>query len=90
MAEAIRAAATAYRDAVSKGDTAAIRAAWTADGDIVDGWGTRFEARADEVIAGKAATGPRPELRMGGYGVRRDLPSVPPRRASVAGLTIRC
>ena len=40
---AIRAAATAYRAALAKGDAAAIKAAWTEDGDAVDGWGNLYD-----------------------------------------------
>lgn len=65
VVEAIRSAAKAYRDAVSKGDADAIRAAWTSDGDIVDGWGNRFEAQAAGVLTGGPATGPRPEYHVG-------------------------
>ena len=65
VVEAIRAAAKAYREAVSKGDADAIRAAWTADGDIVDGWGNRFEAQAARVLTGDPAAGPRPEFHVG-------------------------
>jgi hypothetical protein len=61
---AIRAAATAYREALAKGDAEAIRAAWTADGDIIDGWGNRIEAHA-AVPAGPPAAGPKPEFQMG-------------------------
>jgi len=76
VVEALRAAATAYREAVSKGDAAAIRAAWTADGDIVDGWGNRLEARADGVLTGGAATGPRPEFHVGETRLRLVAPDV--------------
>ena len=65
VVEAIRSAATAYREAVSKGDANAIRGAWTADGDIVDGWGNRFEAQASGVLTGSPAAGPRPEFHVG-------------------------
>lgn len=65
VVEAIRAAAKAYREAVSKGDSDAIRAAWTADGDIVDGWGNRLEAQAAGVLNGNHAAGPRPEFHVG-------------------------
>ena len=64
VVEAIRAAATAYREAVSKGDADAIRSAWTADGDIVDGWGNRFEAQASGVLTGSPTAGPRPEFHV--------------------------
>ena len=36
---AIRSAAAAYREALARGDAAAIRAVWTTDGDLVDGFG---------------------------------------------------
>ena len=36
---AIRSAAAAYREALDRGDTPVIRAAWTADGDVIDGLG---------------------------------------------------
>jgi hypothetical protein len=62
---AVRAAASAYREALAKGDAAAVKAAWVADGDIVDGWGNRL--RPDDLAAtdaGPAAAGrPRPEFR---------------------------
>jgi len=76
IVEAIRAAAKAHREAVSKGDAAAIRAAWTADGDIVDGWGTRFEARAEGVLTGNAGKGPRPEFQVGETRLRLIAPDV--------------
>mgnify|MGYP001600357268 CR=1 FL=1 len=41
---AIRSAATAYREALARGDAAAIRAAWTADGDLVDSFGGVIQA----------------------------------------------
>jgi hypothetical protein len=63
-AAAIRAAATAYREALAKGDAAAIRQAWTADGDVVDGWGNLLSV-ADVSAAGGAGGGPRPEIRVG-------------------------
>lgn len=62
---AIRAAASAYREALAKGDAAAVKAAWVADGDIVDGWGNRLRpteiAAADTGAA--AAAKPRPQTR---------------------------
>jgi hypothetical protein len=66
-AAAIRAAASAYREALAKGDAAAVKAAWIADGDIVDGWGNRL--RPDDIAGSEsgAAAGAtkRPEFRMG-------------------------
>lgn len=63
---AIRAAAAAYREALSKGDTNAVKAAWTADGDIVDGWGNRLHPHEiDTLDSGPAAAAtPRPEFRL--------------------------
>lgn len=63
---AIRAAAAAYREALAKGDAAAIRAAWTADGDIVDGWGNRLRPQDAGALDGgpAAAARPRPEFRV--------------------------
>lgn len=62
---AIRAAASAYREALAKGDAAAVKAAWVADGDIVDGWGNRLQP--DDLTASDAeptgAGRPRPEFR---------------------------
>lgn len=58
-------AASAYREALAKGDAAAVKAAWVAEGDIVDGWGNRL--RPDEITAADrgpaAANRPRPEFR---------------------------
>lgn len=63
---AIRAAAAAYREALAKGDTNAVKAAWTADGDIVDGWGNRLQPQDVESLDGGPAdaTTPRPEFRQ--------------------------
>jgi hypothetical protein len=63
---AIRAAAAAYREALTKGDTNAVKAAWTADGDIVDGWGKRLRPQDMGTLDGgpAATTKPRPEFRQ--------------------------
>ena len=63
---AIRSAAAAYREALAKGDTDAVKAAWTADGDIVDGWGKRLRPQDMDTLDGgpAAATKPRPEFRQ--------------------------
>jgi hypothetical protein len=63
---AIRSAAAAYREALAKGDTNAVKAAWTADGDIVDGWGKRLRPQDMDTLDGgpAAATKPRPEFRQ--------------------------
>ena len=65
-AAAIRAAAKAYREALAKGDAAAVKAAWAADGDIVDGWGRRFQPQDVGALDGGPAAGvkPRPEFRL--------------------------
>lgn len=62
----IRAAAAAYRESLAKGDTNAVKAAWTADGDIVDGWGNRLQPQDMESLDGGPAdpTTPRPEFRQ--------------------------
>lgn len=64
---AIRAAAAAYREALAKGDAAAIKAAWTADGDIVDGWGNQLQAAnmAPRSAPAAGVTAPRPDIRLG-------------------------
>jgi ketosteroid isomerase-like protein len=64
---AIRAAATAYRAALAKEDAAAIKAAWTEDGDTVDGWGNLYDSKDTATLSGTAAdaTGPRPDVRVG-------------------------
>lgn len=69
---AIRAAAAAYRAALAKGDAAAVKAAWTADADIVDGRGQRLRpADIAPVDAGPtAASGPRPEVAVGETTIR--------------------
>jgi hypothetical protein len=63
---AIRAAAAAYRAALAKGDEHAVKAAWTADGDIVDGWGRRLQPRDGGLLDGgpSAEAGLRPEYRV--------------------------
>jgi len=73
---AIRAAAAAYREALAMGDTAAIRRAWTADGDVVDGWGNLFSA-ADVADAGTGQAGTaKPEIRIGQSRLRLVTPDV--------------
>ena len=61
---AIRVAAAAYREALAKGDAAAIRKAWTADGDIVDGWGNLLPAENVVAATGRPADELRPEVRV--------------------------
>lgn len=60
---AIRAAAAAYRKAMAAGDSDAVRAAWTDDGDIVDGWGDRLRPK-DEGVIDAARGEPRPFFRV--------------------------
>lgn len=50
---AIRAAAAAYREALAKGDTDAVKAAWTADGDIVDSLGNVLSAAEAIAVGGE-------------------------------------
>lgn len=66
---AIRAAATAYAEALARGDADAVRAIWTDDGDIVDGWGQRSRGQGiDVVVPGEGPAAPpggrRPETRL--------------------------
>ena len=63
---AIRAASAAYAAALARGDAEAVRAAWTADGDVVDGWGNRTRAREIEIEEGASSepAAHRPETRL--------------------------
>jgi ketosteroid isomerase-like protein len=74
--DAIRAAAAAYRAALEKGDAAAIRRAWTADGDVVDGWGNLLAAADVTNPQARTDGGPRPELRVGETRLRLITPDV--------------
>ena len=59
--QAIRAASTAYMQALSRGDGAALAALWTADGDIVDERGTVMKGRDTMSLTTKPAEdGPAP------------------------------
>jgi ketosteroid isomerase-like protein len=60
---AIRSAAAAYREALARGDAATIRAAWTADGDLVDSFGAIVPA-ADLAAAGDQPATPPAETRL--------------------------
>lgn len=71
---AVRAAAEAYRNALTTGDADAIRDAWTTDGDIIDGWGNRFEAGSAGLFV--PGPGPRPEFRVGESRLRMIAPDV--------------
>jgi ketosteroid isomerase-like protein len=62
---AIRASAAAYRGALEKGDVDAVRKAWTADGDIVDGWGNLLSAKDASAVEGDTKAAPRPQFRFG-------------------------
>ena len=62
---AIRASAAAYREALEKGDVDAVRKAWTADGDIVDGWGNLLSAKDASTVEGDPKAAPRPKFRFG-------------------------
>ncbi len=75
-AAAIRAASAAYRDALAKGDVAASRRMWTADGDVVDGWGNVLSAAAIVDAAGQPAGNVRPEVRVGETRLRSITPDV--------------
>lgn len=72
---AIRAAAAAYREALARGDAAAIRAAWTADGDIVDSLGNVLPA-GDAAVGGERTQGERPEVHVGETRLRFIAPHV--------------
>jgi ketosteroid isomerase-like protein len=74
-AAAIRAAASAYREAVVKGDVAASRQMWTVDGDVVDGWGNVLSA-AEAVAATGGTAAERPEVRVGDTRLRSITPDV--------------
>lgn len=61
---AIRAAASAYRDALAKGDAASIQRAWTAGGDIIDGWGNLLSVTDVSAAGDKTRSRVRPEIRV--------------------------
>lgn len=62
---AIRAAAQAYQEALSRGDAGALAAFWTADGDIVDEQGNTLQGRKSAAAVTKpAAETARPEMRI--------------------------
>ena len=74
--EAIRATAKAYRDALAKGDAAAVAEMWTADADIVDGLGAVVAASAPAAFGGGPAAGPRPQVTLGPTTLRFVTPDV--------------
>ena len=59
---AIRAAAAVYREALARGDADALRAAWTADGDIVDSFGNVLPAGEVAAFDGERAAADRPTV----------------------------
>lgn len=61
-AEAIRAAATAYREALERGDAAGLAALWAPDGDIIDDAGNVLGGRETTALVGEEFAGPRPEF----------------------------
>jgi uncharacterized protein (TIGR02246 family) len=62
---AIRAAAQAYQEALSRGDGPALAAFWTADGDIVDEQGNTLAGRKSATDVTKPAAGTvRPDMRI--------------------------
>jgi ketosteroid isomerase-like protein len=73
---AIRAAASAYREALARGDAAAIRAAWTADGDIVDSFGNIVPAGEVTAPGGERTPADRPAVRVGETRLRFIAPHV--------------
>ena len=62
---AIRAAAAAYREASARGDAPAIRAAWTADGEIVDSLGNIMPAAEAAGDEGEQPKTDRPAVQAG-------------------------
>ncbi len=73
---AIRSAAAAYREALARGDAAAIRAAWTTDGDLVDGFGGVVPAGDLAEAGGQRAGEQRPVAAAGETRLRFITPDV--------------
>jgi hypothetical protein len=73
---AIRAAAAAYREALARGDTTAVRAAWTADGDIVDSLGNILPAGEVVAVGEERTQADRPAVRAGETRLRIIAPHV--------------
>lgn len=68
---AIRAAAERYRTALEQGDTKALAALWTEDGDIVDADGTVLPGRATVAVEGQRPAGDeRPRVELGETSLR--------------------
>ena len=63
--QGVRAAAQRYREALDRGDGAALAAMWTADGDIVNDQGEVLQGRATVAATSKpVAGGPQPSFRV--------------------------
>jgi len=73
---AIRAAAAAYREALARGDAPAIRAAWTADGDVIDGLGNVLLADELAAVGGERTHTDRPAAPVGETRLRFIAPNV--------------
>lgn len=73
---AIRAAAAAYRGALAKGDAAAVRAAWMADGDIIDSLGNVLSAAEVLAVGGERPPAERAGDRVGETRLRFVSPDV--------------
>lgn len=73
---AIRAAAAAYREALARNDVAVIRRAWTADGDVVDGWGNLLAVGDVVAAVGQPDGDARPQPRPGETRLRFITPDV--------------
>jgi hypothetical protein len=73
---AIRAAAASYREALARGDAAAIRAAWTADGDIIDSFGTVVPAGEAVAVDAPRPQADQPAVRVGETRLRVIAPNV--------------
>ena len=74
--EAIRAAGTAYQQALARGDGKALAELWTADGDIVDENGTVTKGRDTMSIVQPVEAAGRPEIRLSDTSLRFLAPGV--------------
>jgi len=63
-AQAIHAAAQAYEEALRRGDTKALAALWTPDGDIVDDLGQVLPGRDTVAVPATNPAAPRPDIRV--------------------------
>ena len=73
---AVRTASTAYRQALAKGEADTVRRMWTADGDVIDGWGNLLSAKDASIVVGEPKARPRPEFRIGETRLRFVTPDV--------------